>query len=227
MTKFYILLLWLTTPIVLSGQLQREYRFNTPLHGKVVLRLHLAANDLAAVRFGDPTWFQHRKGSGTSDENYLLHVRGLFAASKPRMHPIYHVFDQALPAVPDRDFDALVVAFVQSIPYGLIPTRLHGENTHGIFPPLILLREGYGDCDSKSILLATLLTQRHPVLYLVGDSHVFIGLPGQPRTGEQYVEVEGQTWLLCETTDEWPIGRLPDKMVEAIDRGRYQYIILK
>ena len=217
----------LLTPLLTTAQEQKRFVFPTDTYGEVVLQLTLATDDIAAARYHADDWYRTPVDSNNPEARYIQHVRGMFAESKPRLRAVYQIFERTLPGVPTTTFDELLVAFVQSIPYGTIPDRLDGQATHGLFPPLVVLREGYGDCDSKSLLLAALVTHRHPVLYLINDRHVFVGLPGNPAPGQHYVTIDAQTWLLCEMTDRWGIGNLPPESIADIARGGYQYILLK
>lgn len=77
--------------------------------------------------------------------------------------------------------------------------------------PVQTLRIGQGDCDDKSILVASLLQAiGHPVLLMaVGFSkgHYSHVLP--------YTKIAGK-WIALETTEPWPMGKQPPKIVERM-----------
>ncbi|NNE42931.1 MAG: hypothetical protein HKN12_01870 [Gemmatimonadetes bacterium] len=130
-----------------------------------------------------------------------------------------------------RDFLRLTSSFVQSIEYSIPEAVRHtstGEavNTFGIATPIEVLRNKWGDCDSKSLLFAALLrnTSRQRVVFLIGNDHLFVGVRGVPRRGDHYVERSGVRYILIELTDRWPIGRLPDDLWRAVGRNRYQIV---
>lgn len=70
--------------------------------------------------------------------------------------------------------------------------------------PIQTLRIGQGDCDDKSILVASLLES-------LGHPTRFVAVGMQPKT---YQHVFPQTkiggkWVTLETTEPWPMGRHP------------------
>lgn len=77
--------------------------------------------------------------------------------------------------------------------------------------PEATIRLGYGDCDDKATLLATLLEATgHPTRFVaVGRT------PG--RFQHVYVEtLIGKKWVALDTTEPRPMGWRPDKIVETM-----------
>lgn len=72
--------------------------------------------------------------------------------------------------------------------------------------PELVLRERVGDCDDKSVLLASLIEA-------VGKPTRFIALGfGPPPAPFSHVLVEarlGEQWIAAETTEPWPLGVAP------------------
>lgn len=72
--------------------------------------------------------------------------------------------------------------------------------------PELVLRERAGDCDDKSVLLASLLEA-------VGHPTRFVALAfGPPPAPFSHVLVEtpiGDRWVAAETTEPWPLGMAP------------------
>ena len=98
-----------------------------------------------------------------------------------------------------------IIRLVQSLPYEIIE-----EDTMGLRPPVVVLRDFAGDCDSKSLLGAVLLrlvgfnvvvavsnAERHAVLGL--------GLDGRAGTGT-YIEFDAHRYVLVEMTIRSDIG---------------------
>jgi len=118
-----------------------------------------------------------------------------------------------------------VLAFVQSIPYSTLESRLTSSGA-GFNPPAKLLFENQGDCDSKMALTATILRALMPridmaMIYI--DQHAFIGIALPGEVGEMTIEYEGVSYLLGEPTGPalYRLGQLAPESELAIDQGRY------
>jgi len=118
-----------------------------------------------------------------------------------------------------------VLSFVQNIPYSTLESRLTSSGA-GFNPPLRVLWENQGDCDSKMTLTAALLRALMPriemaLIYI--DNHAFIGINIPPKAGELTIEHEQVTYLLAEPTGPalLPLGRLAPKSELAINQGHY------
>ena len=158
-------------------------------------------------------------------DDYGSWFREMHTAYEPQLRYVYETIRREVDH--ERyDLDEVVLRIVQQIPYEYIPDTYRGRPAYGIFPPLVTLYENYGDCDSKSLLLASLLTHEHPVLLLFGEQHALVGLPGDPRPGDHWVRVAGRTWLLCETTSVGPIGRVGPGTWQDIQEGKYEALLL-
>jgi hypothetical protein len=133
-----------------------------------------------------------------------------------------------LRATPRERVEA-ITSFVQNaIPYTLnvedeqIARFQDGTNRFGIRPPLSTLIRG-GDCDSKSLLLLTMIRALDPNVSLaiihVNESnfprdpssdtnHVIAGVAIAPKPGERTLRQGNVTYVLIESTDDWDVGRL-------------------
>lgn len=77
--------------------------------------------------------------------------------------------------------------------------------------PIQTVKLGSGDCDDKSVLVATLLESiGHPTRFVAcgftptSFSHVFV----QTKIG--------QKWVSVETTENWPLGKTPPKILNKM-----------
>jgi len=118
-----------------------------------------------------------------------------------------------------------VLGFVQSIPYSTLESRLTSSGA-GFNPPLRLLWENQGDCDSKMTLTAALLRALMPriemaLIYIEG--HAFIGINIPAAAGEVSIEHEQVNYLLAEPTGPalLPLGKLAPESELAINQGHY------
>ena len=114
--------------------------------------------------------------------------------------------------------------FVQFIPYG-VPEFDHESDVYwGLALPHESLAISYSDCDSKSVLLATILVNliRPENIILVGchmkdmGAHMIAGVAGFNYPGE-YHHYNGKEFLLIETTTPHPLEAQPVGIYEQIE----------
>ncbi len=118
-----------------------------------------------------------------------------------------------------------VLAFIQSIPYSTLESRVTSSGA-GFSPPLKLLWENQGDCDSKVTLIAAILRALMPrikmaLIYI--DNHAFIGINADPIDSDVTVVFNGITYVLAEPTGPalMRLGELAPESELAIHRGHY------
>jgi hypothetical protein len=133
-----------------------------------------------------------------------------------------------------RAFTGGVTSFVQSLQYRQPPelrTNTRGERIHtgGVTMPLETLANRAGDCDTKSLLLASILANIRGagILFLEGSDHVFVGLRMPPRQGDSYVRVQGLEYVLVEVTTPWPLGSVSQDVAEGMARNEFKVIPLE
>jgi hypothetical protein len=118
-----------------------------------------------------------------------------------------------------------VLAFVQSIPYSTLESRMTSSGA-GFSPPLRMLWENQGDCDSKMTLTAALLRALMPrieMALIFIDGHAFIGINIPAEAGEVTITHEEVIYLLAEPTGPalLPLGKLAPESELAINQGHY------
>ena len=102
-----------------------------------------------------------------------------------------------------RDVINFVLNWVQSIPYSPLEDR-KTSNGAGFNPPLRLLTQNRGDCDSKMILAATVLKNIYPrlsIVLLYLPEHALLGFQLPIVSTDNYVDIDGLNYLLAE-----PVG---------------------
>jgi hypothetical protein len=132
-----------------------------------------------------------------------------------------------------RKLYRVAASFVQSFDYR-IPREIRknrgGErvNNLGIATPIEVLYHKWGDCDSKSLLFASILSHfaGQRLIFLRGQDHLFVGVRGIPRLGDHFVEFLGVRYVLIEMTSPWPIGRIPIEMWSGLRRNQFMVIAL-
>lgn len=104
-----------------------------------------------------------------------------------------------------RDQVELVMRFLQDIPYKMPPKNYLGRFIAGLFPPSELMKMGWGDCDSKSILMAAILSHDeffyNKMAMINVPGHALLGIVAHPLTYDKYIEFQGEHYVYSE-----PVG---------------------
>lgn len=103
----------------------------------------------------------------------------------------------------------------QALGYRTPSAQEDGRNTLGFYPPPRALEEGYGDCDTKSALLAAILANlgEDRIIGVRVPNHYLLGLAREPRPGDQHLKYEGRSYVLIEAAG--PARRLPGDVAKA------------
>lgn len=117
----------------------------------------------------------------------------------------------------DWRIDALTSFVQRAIPYATVAPLGDGLERWELRSPGETLLKG-GDCDSKSLLLATLIRSVDPavpvqlitMIWSDGRPHTMIGVGIEPGSCAATVEHSGTTYTLIESTDRFGIGRPGD-----------------
>lgn len=121
----------------------------------------------------------------------------------------------------DESFANLVLDFIHQVPYNKSKVKF----------PIETLVDNYGDCDSLSVLAASIMKAGGldvVLLYYEGSpvSHMNVGiyLPNKPRynLSEEdpfFYEYEGKEYFVAETTGEsWELGNQPDNYINSVPK---------
>ncbi|MBZ9612264.1 transglutaminase domain-containing protein [Rheinheimera maricola] len=116
--------------------------------------------------------------------------------------PVAEALHSTLQNIPRRDSVHYIAAWLQQIPYQDLSDRQHSAGT-SYSPPLSMLRQNRGDCDSKAVLLAALVRMLLPdvkmaFIYLPGHAMLAMQLPVD--AGDDSVSIESQRYLLLDPT---------------------------
>jgi len=132
-----------------------------------------------------------------------------------------------------REIVGAFVSFVQSLEYSIPPDRRIDDDgneilTGGAMMPIDTLVKGWGDCDSKCLLFAS-LTQSIglvDVCFIMLEDHLFAGVRLSPQPGEYSLQHRGRDWVLVELCDAWPMGRIPSEHYNLVLNGEYEIVDL-
>ena len=172
-------------------------------------------------------------------ENYYSHFRShlgqkavkpdhlrYISENKAALLPIAQAVYDKLPTNSEtRAYVNLVLSWVQSIPYNALKNRLT-SNGAGYLPPLSVVNNNQGDCDSKTVLMASLVRSLLPdvkmtMVYL--PNHALLGIVLPFRTDEQTLDVKGLDYLLMEPTGpaKIPLGDIANRSANDIAGNMY------
>jgi len=139
------------------------------------------------------------------------------------LYPITRQFD-AMARLKGYDSQAAMAAatvMVQTaIDYKIPPTRIGKLSTGGVSPPLITVTQGWGDCDSKTALLASAL-KNYSHIRMVGvgiPGHYLMAVQGVPYQGDAFVNFDGLPYVLLDPTGpgRFPPGSVTQETKELI-----------
>ncbi len=143
-----------------------------------------------------------------------------------RVQPVAHAL-RALAARHGRDrqwaADAALALVQTGLDYRKPSMWEDGRKILGFYPPPVALERGYGDCDTKSALLAAILKNIDPSLRIIGvhiPGHYLLGVARTPRADEAFIEHEGRTYVLIEPSGPAKLrpGRVARKTEVALNR---------
>ncbi|MDU0352673.1 hypothetical protein RS130_00975 [Paraglaciecola aquimarina] len=129
-----------------------------------------------------------------------------------------------------QSFVNLLLSWVQSIPYNTLQDR-QTTNGAGYLPPSLVLSNNQGDCDSKSVLAASLIRSVLPevkmvMLYL--PKHALLGININNNRRGRRLDIEGINYTLMEPTGpaELKLGNIARSSEQAIASKKYSYEII-
>ena len=144
-------------------------------------------------------------------------VPAVVERNRPRLRVLAGQFDKMNSSRHYSQDDALgaMITFVQAaLAYQKPPNQEGGRDILGFYPPMRALEAGSGDCDTKSALLAAILTN-FPGVRMIGvhvPRHYLVGIARVPRHGDAFIEYGGEPFVLIEASGP---GRLPPGVIAA------------
>jgi hypothetical protein len=121
----------------------------------------------------------------------------------PRLEKVADAFDRI---ARQGHYDTMTTigaatSFMQlAMRYEIPPKVKGGRNTGGILPPLEALMSGWGDCDTKTALLASILGNWE-LVRMVGIAlphHYLMAIRCSPNKGDMYVRFQGVDYVLID-----------------------------
>jgi len=154
------------------------------------------------------------------------HLRYVSESIKPLI-PVSQAFYEKINRNNDaRAYFNLLLSWVQSIPYSTLEDRV-SSNGSGFTPPLGVILQNKGDCDSKAVLTSALVrtflpTTKMIMVYL--PHHALTGVALTPLAQDETIEFDGETYILYDPTGPalLPFGQVSPETKNYIITGRYQ-----
>lgn len=198
-------------------------------------------DDALATRIlSDLTSVQHKAHDTYLYDNYYTRFTTMFnqRAVKPdhlryidetakSLVPVSQAFYEKINASADaRAYFSLLLGWVQSIPYDTLEDRVASSGA-GFAPPMGLLLQNKGDCDSKAVLTSALVRAFLPntdMIMVFLPEHALLGVAITPIAGDETLDIDGQTFVLYDPTGPalLPFGQVSTRTKQFIDTGRYQ-----
>ena len=166
--------------------------------------------------------FRSYLGQKAIKPDHLRYISENTAALLPIAQSVY----DTLPTNSEtRTYVNLVLSWVQSIPYNELKNRLT-SNGAGYLPPLSVVANNQGDCDSKTVLMASLVRSLLPDVKMTMvflPNHALLGIVLPFRTNEQTLDIDGMDYLLMEPTGpaKIPLGEIANRSATDIAGNMY------
>ncbi len=104
----------------------------------------------------------------------------------------------------------LLLRFLQDYPYGIPPSKIGERYIGGLLVPPMSLEAGWADCDSKSLLLATVLSFdpyfRNKMAMILVPGHALLGIEMPVQSYDETYEYQNRNFVVAEPTG---LGRTP------------------
>lgn len=140
-------------------------------------------------------------------------------------------YEKVAPESDSRAYFSLILSWLQSIPYDTLEDRTV-SNGSGFAPPISVLMQNLGDCDSKAVLASSMVRAFLPstkmiIVYL--PNHALVGVALTPSDKDRTIEYEGDTYILYDPTGPALIefGQVSEDTERNIVTGRYQVEVVK
>ncbi|MDP4536101.1 hypothetical protein Q3O60_07875 [Alkalimonas collagenimarina] len=160
----------------------------------------------------------------------MVDHRRIMQQSMPDLMPIAMSLQQKFPYTTTRELSQFLLDWIQRIPYQRLDDR-SASGGEGFSPPLRVIQQHQGDCDSKAVLMAALLKLLLPdvrlaIVYLPNHAVLAIGM--QPSDADVQLELEGQSYVLADPTGPalQPVGQVSSRYRIYLQPGVVNYRLL-
>lgn len=163
----------------------------------------------------------------------IVDYKQIFERNLEYFPPLTQSLMQSAQLKKDTGFVRPFLNFIQYIPFKRPPERYGRLFIGNFFVPMVCLYEGYGDCDSKCILLAEFLatypgSDKKLAMVLVrgnGIAHAVLGIKGKPLPGvtKLFFPRKGYFIVLEVTRPGWAPGFTDRRIIDALKAGLFRF----
>lgn len=150
--------------------------------------------------------------------------------SKQSLMPIIKAIRAKHPRANARGVAVFLLSWLQNIPYDAMESRAQ-SNGAGFVPPIRLISNNKGDCDSKVTLMASIMKAMFPrlriaLVYIPG--HALIGMNVSHLEEDEKLEIDGLDYTLAEPVGPalLPFAQISEQSLKYISSGHYQIELL-
>ncbi len=161
------------------------------------------------------------------EENFEVDVAKMVRRNARRLVSVSQVFlDQAhARGYAPADLVGAVAAMAQTaMEYRIPPDSIGDKQTGGILPPPQAFVQGWGDCDTKTALVMSVLSNGGQVrmVGLAIPNHYLMAIQQNPNRGDAYIDYQGEPYVLVEPTGPaWlPPGQVGEETLSFLRSGR-------
>lgn len=173
-------------------------------------------------------YFKNKYYNYNTETNELRPAHGTIAKRYvTAMRPVAKALYKESKGTSSRDVTNHVLSFIQSIPYNTLQDP-RTSNGAGYQTPYGVIHGNKGDCDSKSVMFASIMRNLYPyarivVIYVPG--HALVGFDYQKGKGDYAIQIGGTTFVLAEPVGPAlkPLGQISSQALQQIRRGSYSY----
>lgn len=164
-------------------------------------------------------------------QRYIVpdHLR-IMQQSLTDLQPVAQALQQTLSVADARTTIDYVSNWLQQIPYQDLSDRHHSAG-NSFSPPLKLLQENRGDCDSKMVLLAALIKILRPELQLAMlylPDHAVLAVKLAATADDATVTIEGRDYVVVDPTGPaiQPMGKIAQRYQIFTRNQQFNYRLL-
>lgn len=146
------------------------------------------------------------------------------------LEPVTQAIRESISVKKPRILINFVLSWIQSIPYSTLESRTESSGL-GYYPPIRVIAQNIGDCDSKMTLMSAIIKKIYPrlsqsLIYL--PKHALIGFQLPVLKSDKYTTINGLHYILAEPVGpaKHPLSEIADSSTGYIDAKSYFHEII-
>jgi hypothetical protein len=199
---------------------------------RIAVKLHKTQSQVDAAAAAIQKEYEKKRLQYLTDRGFLLEpggvtridMPGVVRRNGPQIKPLAQTFERIAVQNGYRSMDIIgsVLSFAQTaVKYRQPDDVYKGKHTGGILPPITTVVLGWGDCDTKTAMVSSILSN-WAQMRMVGISvpgHYLMAVLQIPDKGDMFVEYKGLQYILLEPAGPaWlPPGKVADETVAQLN----------